>query len=415
MTDIKKESIHLYIIQFANYIVPLISLPYLTKVLTLSGMGKLGLAQALFNIIQSFIDFGFTYTASRNVSINLDNEVEVRRIYTNVQFIRFLIFFIITIMGSSFLLFSKFDYEDKILYFIVIVSGFSSVLMPMWVFNGISKNSVVSKYMVIFRFFTLFLLFLAIHKPEDYLWAFVILNTSICFVGFPIYFYLKKNNIYYDYKLLNFSIIKEYFLKGFNVFIGVGFTMSYTNFIPFFIKYFTSDYWVGVYVVVERLLFVLRQMYFPVIQASYAKLCLYLEKGMLIEYSRLIRNIAFIFFGISILALISNFYAGELVIYYLLNNEQIAYRYTFISMFICFVVAVSMILTYCYYLAKDMGHLLKWIYCIAAVLFYTGLWFLIEINKITLEYIYYNILFVEICIILMQLVLMVIIRKKQKN
>lgn len=412
MNNVKKESIYLYVIQFANYIVPLISLPYLTKVLTLSGMGKLGLAQALFNIIQAFVDFGFTYTASRNVSISLDNDEEVRRIYTNVQFIRFLIFLIIIILGSLFLLFSDFNYEDKILYFIVMISGISAVLMPLWVFNGISKNSVVSKYMIIFRVFTLILIFLVIHKPEDYLWAFVILNTSNCIVGFPIYFYLKKNNIYYDCKLLNFLIVKEYFLKGFNVFIGVGFTMSYTNFIPFFIKYFTSDYWVGVYVVVERLLFVLRQMYYPVIQASYAKLCLYLEKGMLIEYTRLIRNIAFIFFWISILALISNFYAGELVIYYLLNDQQVAYRYTFISMYICFVVAISMILTYCYYLAKDMGHFLKWIYCIAAVIFYVGLWLLVETNTVTLEYIYYNILFVEICIVLMQLVLMVIVEKK---
>lgn len=414
MTDIKKESIHLYIIQFANYIVPLISLPYLTKVLTLSGMGKLGLAQSLFSIIQAFIDFGFTYTASRNVSINLDDEVEVRKIYTNVQFIRFSIFLSISLIGGCVLFFIDLNYEDKILYFIAIISTFSVLLTPLWIFNGISKNSVISKFLIVFKFITLILLFLLVHAPDDYISAFIILNTSMCFLGFPIYFYLKRMKIYYDFKLLHISIINEYFMKGFNVFVGIGFSMSYTNFIPFFIKYFSSDYWVGVYIVVERLLFILRQMYIPIIQASYAKICVYVEKNLVLEYSNLIRNISLIFFGISFLALIANFFAGEIVIYYLLNNEQIAYQYTFISMLICFVVAISMILTYCYYLARDLGHFLKWIYCIAALIFYTVLWSLAESNKVTLYYIYFNILFVEICIVLMQFGLLIIINNSKK-
>lgn len=414
MADIKKESIHLYVIQFANYIVPLISLPYLTKALTLSGMGKLGLAQSLFSIIQAFIDFGFTYTASRNVSINLDNEVEVRRIYTNVQFIRFLIFLIISIIGGIVLLCTNFSIEDKILYFIAIISSFSVVLMPFWIFNGISKNSVISKYLIIFKFITLFLLFLVIHNPDDYIYAFIILNSSMCILGVPIYYYLKKNKIYYEIKSIERKIVKEYFNKGSNVFVGVLFSMSYTNFIPFFIKYFTSDYWVGVYIVVERLLSVLRQMYVPVIQASYAKLCLYLEKGMVDEYVKNIKNIIFLFIIISVTALIGNIFTGELVIYYLLNNEQVAYRYSFISMMICFVVAISMVLTYCYYLAKDMGYILKWIYFIAAIIFYTVLCVIVVNKKVSLDYIYFNILFVEISIVIMQLGLMVFFKRANK-
>ncbi|MCH4244372.1 oligosaccharide flippase family protein [Acinetobacter gerneri] len=411
MSDIKKESIHLYIIQFANYIVPLISLPYLTKTLTLSGMGKLGLAQALFGIIQGVIDFGFTYTASRNVSINLDNKKEVRIIYTNVQFLRLLIFLLILFIGSIVIIFSEFSTEDKILYFISLLSTFSVVLMPLWIFNGISKNSVISRYLILFKFITLFLLFIFVHNPNDYIYAFIILNSLMVFLGFPIFYYLRKNNIYYNINSLNLNLMQNYFKKGFDVFVGTFFSMSYTNFIPFFLKYFTSDYWVGVYTVVERLMYILRQMYVPVIQASYAKLCLYVEKNMFSEYKLIIKRIVVFFMAISIIALIGNILAGKYVIYFLLNNEQIAYKYTFMSMFVSFVVAISMILTYCYYLARDMGYVLKWIYMVATLIFYLVLVAGVTYDQISLTYIYISIFLVELCIVIMQSVLLFILKK----
>ncbi len=116
MSDIKKESIHLYIVQIANYLVPLITLPYLTSTLTLNGMGKLGLAQSLFTIVQAFIDFGFTYTASRNVSLNINNKTIISKIYTNVQTARFLIFLVILLIGSIITFFQILIY--KINYYI---------------------------------------------------------------------------------------------------------------------------------------------------------------------------------------------------------------------------------------------------------------------------------------------------------
>lgn len=415
MSNIKKESIHLYIIQIANYIVPLITLPYLTKTLTLSGMGKLGLAQALLAIIQAFIDFGFTYTASRNVSLNLEKKDEVRIIYTNVQFIRFLIFLVILIFSTIILFILNVSSEDRILYLLAIVSSFSAVLMPMWIFNGISKNSVISRYLIIFKFITLIFIFGFIKNPNDYLYAFVILNSSMVFLGIPIYFFLKKNDIYYNFKDIEFSLIKNYLAKGFNVFIGTFFSMSYTNFIPFFIKYFTSDYWVGVYVVVERLMFVLRQMYMPIIQASYARLCICIEGNLYSEYYNIIKKIIIIFIAISLAALIGNFFAGKLVIYYLLNNEVVAYKYTFYSMVLCFVVAVSMLLTYCYYLAKDLGHILKWIYVFAALFFLVEIYFIVKYEKVSLENIYLTIIFVEVFIVLTQLVLLKIVSKNEKK
>ncbi|HGH3605250.1 oligosaccharide flippase family protein [Acinetobacter baumannii] len=413
MSDIKKESIHLYIVQIANYLVPLITLPYLTSTLTLNGMGKLGLAQSLFTIVQAFIDFGFTYTASRNVSLNINNKTIISKIYTNVQTARFLIFLVILLIGSIITFFSDINLQDKLLYLIVLLSGFSVVVMPLWIFNGLSKNSLIAKYIIFSKIISLVFIFLFVHSFNDYIVAFMILNSSLVLLGFPIYFYLKENNIVYRFNEINIGDISDYLRKGFNVFVGTFFSMSYTNFIPFVIKYFTSDYWVGVYVIVERLMSVLRQMYMPLIQASYAKLCICVENKMKQEFNTIVKRICLLFAGISMLAVIGNIVAGKYVIYFLLNNEQIAYKYTFLSMLICFVVAISMILTYCYYLARDLGGILKWIYLVAAFIFYAAMVVTIKMNWVSLSSIYLNILLVEISIVIMQTIGIIYLRNKK--
>ncbi|QNX01807.1 hypothetical protein IC798_18125 [Acinetobacter seifertii] len=252
-----------------------------------------------------------------------------------------------------------------------------------------------------------------VHSFNDYIVAFIILNSSLVLLGFPIYFYLKENNIVYRFNEINIDDISDYLRKGFNVFVGTFFSMSYTNFIPFVIKYFTSDYWVGVYVIVERLMSVLRQMYMPLIQASYAKLCICVENKMKQEFNTIVKRICLLFTVISMLAIIGNIVAGKYVIYFLLNNEQIAYKYTFLSMLICFVVAISMILTYCYYLARDLGAILKWVYLVAAFIFYAAMVVTIKMNWVSLSSIYLNILLVEISIVIMQTIGIIYLRNKK--
>ena len=409
MSNIRKESIHLYIIQFVNYIVPLISLPYLTQVLTLNGMGKLGLAQSIFLLAQALIDFGLTYTAGREVSLHLESKKELRKIYTNVQFLRFLLYLSLSLVASIVLY--CIDVNDKSLYYIAIISSGAFVFLPLWVFNGLSKNSIFSKYLIYFKIASLAIVFILIKDSNDYIVAFIVLNSSMVFLGIPVYLYLKRQNIEYDFNLIELNSVKIYFYKGFNVFVGTFLSMTYTNFIPFFIKFFTSDYWVGVYIVVERLTSVLRQMYMPLIQASYGGICLAYQKKQKKQYYSLIKKISFIFFGISILALIGNLIFGKYIIYLLLNDEQVAYKYTFMSMFVVFLVAASMIITYCYILARGLDNILKWIYMLASLLFCIMLYLMKENYAVNLTNIYIVIFCVEAFVLIMQLFYLLIYNK----
>ena len=55
---LKKNFIYLFVLQNANYIIPLILLPFLTQTLGAANYGKLAFAQAFIAYFVLFTDFG---------------------------------------------------------------------------------------------------------------------------------------------------------------------------------------------------------------------------------------------------------------------------------------------------------------------------------------------------------------------
>ena len=82
MIGFKKKETHtilsnffsLTILQVANYILPLIILPFLVRVLDLENFGIVMFSQALITFIVIAVDFGFDISGTREISIsNTDN------------------------------------------------------------------------------------------------------------------------------------------------------------------------------------------------------------------------------------------------------------------------------------------------------------------------------------------------------
>ena len=74
----------MYFVQAARYIIPLLTIPYIARVLGVSSWGMLAFTQAFSLYLFLFVDFGFELSATRKISTNINNSHEKSKILINV-------------------------------------------------------------------------------------------------------------------------------------------------------------------------------------------------------------------------------------------------------------------------------------------------------------------------------------------
>ncbi len=305
----------LTILQLANYILPLITIPYLVRVLGFEYFGLIAFAVVVIEYFMLLTNYGFELTATREISVNQNNPEKISEIFSSVIIIRFFLmvigFFILTAIVFSFDRFSK----DWVVYYLTFGMVIGNVLFPGWFFQGMENMKYITILNFISKLIFVLLIFIFIKTAENYF--LVPLFTSLGYIvsGFIAQIVIRKKfNV--QFKIQSFKTIKNYLIDGWHIFLSRIYVNIYTTTNVFILGLLTNNIQVGYYSVVEKIVLALGKILDPINQAIFPYLSkLYKEDKNLFFYK--IKKISKIFLLLSITIFSISFLLRNQIIYFI--------------------------------------------------------------------------------------------------
>lgn len=246
-----KNFTSLSLLQLANYIFPVITLPYLVRVLGPEKYGVINFAAAFSAYFVIITDYGFNLSATQEISVNRNDKEKVSEIFSSVLTIKIILFFLSS--GIFFLIVNMFELfsNDAGLYSIMFIGVVGIVLFPLWVYQGVEQMKYILIINVAIRSVTIVSIFLLVKVENDYLLLAVIYTITQVMTGITgLFFAIRK----FDLRYLFPSKVQllEQLKKGWNLFLSSIWINLYTTSNVFILGLFAPNSVVGYYSAADK-------------------------------------------------------------------------------------------------------------------------------------------------------------------
>jgi len=185
-----------YLMIFATYAFPLVTFPYLTRILKPEMYGVITFLTATVNYFQLFIDFGFNLSATKDIAANQNDKNFIGFILGVVIEAKMFLVLLALILYSVLVFHVPLMRKNILLSFLYFGTVILSIWLPDYLFRGIEKMGILTVRFVISKTVATILVFVFIASPKDVLWIPIlnILASSIA-VGMTYYALRKRLDI----------------------------------------------------------------------------------------------------------------------------------------------------------------------------------------------------------------------------
>mgnify|MGYP001859778208 FL=1 len=198
--SVKKNYIYNLMYQILVILLPLITAPYISRVLGAENIGIYSYTTSISAYFILFGSLGVSLYAQREIAFHQDNKKENTKTFIEIVLLRTITMFIsIAVFCITFVSNGEYGYFYKIL----IVELIAQCLDISWFFIGLEDfKKTVSRNLII-KFISVVSIFVLVKTPEDlniYFWIYVL---SVLIGNLSLWFYLPKYLVKVNVKELN--------------------------------------------------------------------------------------------------------------------------------------------------------------------------------------------------------------------
>lgn len=208
---------YLSLLQIFNLLVPLITYPYLIRVVGPEMYGTVVFAQSIIGYFSLVIEFGFNISGTKSISENVHDTRKISEVVSSILLLKLMLWIICLGVLALCLWMLPVMREHKILYLFAFTFTFNEFLFPQFFFQGIEKLKYVTFINVFTRSIFLVLVFFVIKDQSDY-FKIPLLNGLGAFIGGMIALYIVFVKEKIRFVLPSIQIMKTYFIESFTIF-----------------------------------------------------------------------------------------------------------------------------------------------------------------------------------------------------
>ena len=299
----KKSLINLlsfYIIYIANFFLPLLTLPLLSRALKPNSFGQLMVSLALLGWIALVVEYGFSLSATKSISEFKNNSFERSKIIAGVFGSQIILSFGIFILILLIFIIPYDVFVNRNLLIVIFLCGIAQGCIPFWYFSGIESMIKISLTFFTLKIISTIITIIFVTSPEK-AWLVLVFNLIVSLMV-STYFI---SQIFKAEKLpkINFNDSIKILNTGKQMFLFRLISSFYTSFNIPMLSLIVPSQEVAFYSGAERLMRVPLGIMDPISRVFYPKISHYFSEKSpagekLFKYSLILNSLLGCFFSL---------------------------------------------------------------------------------------------------------------------
>lgn len=299
------------ILKMTSFIFPLITMPYVSRVLQPVGTGKVSFATSVISYFAMFAQLGIPTYGIRVCAEVRDNREELTRTAQELLIINLIMnIFSYAALAIALITVPRLR-EDRVLYILMSATILLTSVGMEWLYQAMEQYTYIAVRSLIFKFIALIAMFLFIHQKSDY----------VLYGAISIFAASASNvfNFVYARHFISLKPIGHYNLRRHMKAVGIFFAMSiattvYTQMDTTMIGFITSDAEVGYYNVATKIKTVLLSVVTSLSTVLLPRASYYVGKDDMEDFRRITSKAISLVMDLSIpLMLYFIFFASETI------------------------------------------------------------------------------------------------------